>query len=332
MTLTRTTLVGLLLACGPVQYANGWEGVWLLRHAAGGKIFAGVHPLLEFQPLTKEKEIVALLATAKGVVPPMKSGKPAPGRTLRDGLVAHWTAEGTANDGAGQNHGTLKNGAGFAPGRTGQAFKLDGEDDYVDFGNAKALRITGSQTIAMWIRPDRLGSRQNPLAKDFGGEGTITLEASGHLNYYFGPVGNQRTPYCNLDTTGHGYLVHRRSIELKTWGTQARIKAGQWAHIAVVRNLDSGKLRWYVNGKKIIQCVSPFSVAKATKRPLYLGKGYVKNFAGLIDEVAIWNRALTDQEVNHVCKAGLSSPMRSSGTKILINGSFETGFFNPIFL
>ena len=69
-----------------------------------------------------------------------------------EGPVAFWSGEGHARDAAGTNHGTPKNGATYGPGRVGRAFKLDGVNDHIYVGNTAALRITGSQTIAMWIR------------------------------------------------------------------------------------------------------------------------------------------------------------------------------------
>src|SRR6266568_1888438 len=47
------------------------------------------------------------------------------------GLIAWWRAEGDATDAVSTNNGTLMNGATFAPGEVGQAFSLDGINDYV---------------------------------------------------------------------------------------------------------------------------------------------------------------------------------------------------------
>ena len=46
-------------------------------------------------------------------------------------LINHWAAENNALDSVGGNHGTLEGGAGFGPGRVGQAFSLDGINDSV---------------------------------------------------------------------------------------------------------------------------------------------------------------------------------------------------------
>src|SRR5262245_5844680 len=47
------------------------------------------------------------------------------------GLVSWWTADNTAADLIGPNHGTLNNGAGFMPGYVAGSFNSDGIDDYV---------------------------------------------------------------------------------------------------------------------------------------------------------------------------------------------------------
>ena len=178
---------------GPAQRTKGEQGVWLLRRLPGTSMLAALYPM-SFQPLAKEEEIVSLLVKQKEEILPKQPGRPVPERAVCKGLVAHWSAEGNAKDSAEKNHGTLRNGVTFAPGKIGQAFKLDGKDDYIDFGNPEALQVTGSQTIAMWIRPDRLGVRQHPLAKDYTGEGTIALEANGRLMYFFGPTGKRIPP------------------------------------------------------------------------------------------------------------------------------------------
>ncbi len=67
------------------------------------------------------------------------------------GLVSHWPAEGNAADVADGNDGTLQNGAEFAPGRVGQAFSLDGSDDFVEIPDSPSLNPS-SFTIQAWIK------------------------------------------------------------------------------------------------------------------------------------------------------------------------------------
>src|SRR5262245_46582879 len=69
------------------------------------------------------------------------------------GLVSWFRAEGDAKDFLGSNNGTLMNGATFAAGKVGQAFKFDGTDDVVEVANESAFDFdrTNSFTIEAWI-------------------------------------------------------------------------------------------------------------------------------------------------------------------------------------
>jgi hypothetical protein len=245
--------------------------------------------------------IIATVAPAGGQVAVASN---VPSNVPKKGLVAHWAADGDAKDSAGQNHGSLKGGATFAPGKFGQAFKLDGKDDYVDFGNPKALQITGSLTIAMWIRPDHLAGRQNLLHKAFGGEGDITLEPDGQVVYHYGSAGSDTNPYCFLVTDGRagadcssvGYDIGTRKLGPPVG--QTKVKAGQWTHLVIMRDMKAKKLAWYVNGARVVQVQFLGSaLTKASPLSLYVGKGHVNNYAGLIDDVIIWNRVLGATEI-----------------------------------
>jgi hypothetical protein len=213
------------------------------------------------------------------------------------GMVSRWSGEGNAKDSTGKHHGRVVGSVRYAKGISGQAFSLDGRA-YIDMGNPAGLRITGSQTIAMWLKPARLGLRQNPLAKAVGGEGVINLEPKGSVNYYYGVSGGRNTPYDSI-SAGAG------------------IKIGKWTHIALVRDFKARKLRWYINGVLKRETVPKFTTAKASSHSLYIGKGYVNNFSGLIDEVCIWGRALTAAEVSAVASSvAFATPQISRNAKL----------------
>ncbi|MDJ0660630.1 MAG: cadherin domain-containing protein [Crocosphaera sp.] len=164
---------------------------------------------------------------------------------------------------------------------------LDGSNDHIEIGNVSDLHITGNQTIEMWINPDNFNSRQNPYAKAYGGEGTITIETNGSISYYYGTTGS------NSGGNNVSYQRVRTVANVLT--------ANQWNHIAVVRDFDSGEIAWYVNGTKaaLIDSSTPiFTAATAGNQPAYIGKGYVNNFAGNIDELRIWNDARSGEEIN----------------------------------
>ena len=160
----------------------------------------------------------------------------------------------------------------------GSRLIFDGVNDFVALGNPPELQIIGNQTIEMWLRPDNFSQRRNPYAKAYGGEGTITQEVDGRLNYYHGTNGGNGKPYQGFTT-------------------QASIPLNEWTHVAVVRDLDNLKLYWYINGMKTDEAKADYPAAKAGSLEAYVGKGYTQNYAGSIANLRIYNRALAVEEI-----------------------------------
>jgi hypothetical protein len=75
------------------------------------------------------------------------------------GLVSWWRAEGTANDSVQVNHGTLMNGATFDSGRAGDAFSLDGVNDFIRVPDHSSLDLRNQFSIVLWLfqKSARLG-------------------------------------------------------------------------------------------------------------------------------------------------------------------------------
>src|SRR5262245_15525608 len=84
---------------------------------------------------------------ALGVFAPMFASAQMTNCVAPPGLVSWWRGEGNANDSVGSNHGALRGGTGFGPGRVGQAFAFDGVDDWVFVPDSASLRLTGALTF-----------------------------------------------------------------------------------------------------------------------------------------------------------------------------------------
>ncbi|PIR70651.1 MAG: hypothetical protein COU46_00365, partial [Candidatus Niyogibacteria bacterium CG10_big_fil_rev_8_21_14_0_10_42_19] len=183
------------------------------------------------------------------------------------------------------NTGTLINGPVWTTGKIDGALNFDGTNDNVSLGNPSALQITGDQTIAIWLKPNSFSARRNPYAKAYGGEGTITQEIDGVLNYYYGTGGGNTTPY-------------------QGFSNNSPLTLNQWSHVVIVRDLTNMTLRWYKNGIETNQVAASYSSATASSLNAYIGQGYVSNYSGLIDEVRIYNTALSASEVQDLYNAG----------------------------
>ncbi|WP_353568599.1 LamG-like jellyroll fold domain-containing protein, partial [Haloferula sargassicola] len=190
------------------------------------------------------------------------------------------------------------------PGPAGQHLRFTGDGDHVNLGSPSALQIAGSQTIEFWIRPDRLGVRQNPFEKAYGGEGTMTIENGGDINYYYGTNGGNGSNYQQVNSS-------------------AALRVGEWAHVAVVRDFDVSpqKIRWYFNGRLTAETDASYVPGVAGTRDFVIGTGYAGSFAGSIDEFRVWNVARSEAEL----LAGMSTAPAPGTPGLVAEYSFEEG-------
>ena len=134
----------------------------------------------------------------------------------------------------------------------------------------------GDASFELWLKPSDFSVRRNPLAKAYSGEGTITQETDGTLTFYQGTGGGNTAGFGSLQT----------SVSLPT---------GMWSHVVVTRS--GSVVKWYVNG--VLDTQKTFTQAASdSSLPLLIGNGYTNGYVGHIDEVAVYNRALTPTEVS----------------------------------
>jgi hypothetical protein len=205
------------------------------------------------------------------------------------GLVGWWPGEGNANDVFGANNGTLVGSASFAAGEVGQAFSFDG-NGYVSIPDSPLLdSLTNSITIELWLKTDQMTS-------DWTG-----IVAKGNSAWALQATPGANTVDFNV-SLGAGDLSGSRSIN-----------DGQWHHVAGV--YDGTNMFLYVDGTLDVSQPATGLIPQNSD-PLAIGanvQAYVPPcgcnepgyfFNGLIDEVSIYNRALTAQEIQAIYAAG----------------------------
>ena len=200
------------------------------------------------------------------------------------GLVHHWPADGDAQDIVGANHGILRNGATFAPGRLGQAFSFDGVDDRVE--PAVQPSISTAFTISAWVNFD---------AGDFGSFQNIFNNNQFFLRKDSSGEGNKLSIFVKLSD---GTVEPRASSStVPSPGTWHQI-TGTW---------DGATMRVYVNG--FLEGSSRrHGTLTSTMVQAQIGRGELTNlaqypFSGRIDEVRIYNRALAGDEIKAIYDA-----------------------------
>jgi hypothetical protein len=226
---------------------------------------------------------------------------PPPSVAAPSGLVAWWPAEGNANDIIGGNNGTMINGATFATGEAGQAFSFNNSGiQAVDIPYSSSLNLTNQVTIEFWMKADP-GNSMNYF------QGLVTSD------YYVLSidVGNP-----NLGVYGIDFAINDKGTFYQTAnanGGGAHVSAGVWHHVA--GTYDGTKLQLYIDGqpsgKPMLHtgAISPLvlpgefiSIGSEDGRASCGCTG--RHFWGLIDEAAIYNRALSSNEIAAIYNAG----------------------------
>ena len=191
-------------------------------------------------------------------------------------LVGWWrmddvNSSGDPTDYTGINNGTAQGGAVQGEGYLGKGFEFDGDGDYVEVAYDIDINLS---TFGAWVKPTLVGDSP----------GMVLAKQS---SYYMAIHTNGAHEFCWLGLS-----------DLCAIGAGNEIAAGEWQHIMAVYN--GTNMIVYVNGEEIDNEVSTGSVAQNDNN-LYFGKwpgGGANDFNGTIDDVMIFNRALSAEEIS----------------------------------
>ena len=212
-----------------------------------------------------------------------------------DGVVGYWSFDdGTINgknvkDVLGENDGELMGNPKHVKGKVGKALEFDGSN-FVHIEGSKTLDVNGSEamTIAAWINADS----ESPVVGVVAGCcGTILAQrdANGWALRFDGRNGGAELEFITMPgwqgDGGFGIPVYPK---------------GEWHHLVGV--VDGNKKYLYGDGKRLKE--DNFNGPMQAERTEHeIGNASDGGFVGLIDEVVIYNRALSDNEVQMLYKA-----------------------------
>lgn len=217
-------------------------------------------------------------------------------------LVGWWKlddAESTALDSSGRgNHGTLVGGPVWGEGRIRGGLTFNGTSNYVQCSGGTGLDVRSALTVTMWVRTADAanGERNAYLMK---GEFTYGMRHrdSNEIEFYIYSLGHQ---YARVPVTS--------------------AFNGTWHHLA--GTYDGTALRLYIDGE--VQATTPWT------GPINIDENYYVNFGrnsqgdstaqwyyqGDLDEVRIYDRALSQEEIQKLLKPELASmPIPGDGAK-----------------
>ncbi len=217
------------------------------------------------------------------------------------GLVGWWPGDGNYKDIIGHNDGTPVGGVTFSPGEVAQAFSLNGSS--VQAPNSSAVDITGDLTIEAWIKPAS------------STRGYVVLKGDGNdfFNAYslrYGGGDDQRL----LLSVADGSTGTRASY----FESGPVVPIGVFSHVAVTIQGTTAAL--YVNGVTVggqyfggvlgqpTQPATQLTANRFSDHGVFrIGNGSSPNlipFIGLIDELSVYNRAISASEIQAIFNAG----------------------------
>ncbi len=245
------------------------------------------------------------------------------------GLVGWWAGDGSAVDFAGTNNGTLQSGAtATATGMVGTGFTFDGATSYVQIPDAPALKPT-NLTVEAWVK---FASLSSTVSGAPAGEQFMVFKQNSRNGsfegYYLGKTRISSSDHFTFQVSSPSGAT----VELDSVST---VSTGVWYHVAAVRGTNFVQL--YVNGALEVQSSVSFAQDYGTL-PLYFGTSgqsfWDGKLNGMLDEVSLYNRALSSNEVAAVfaagaagkCKApGIVTPPQSQTINVGSNALFTVG-------
>jgi hypothetical protein len=230
---------------------------------------------------------------------------------LTAGLVAFWPMNGNAVDATGNGHDGTVNGAQFAEdAERGTVLSVDGSSTFVEVDHADDIAFTdvanATMSLALWVKPTVV---PNP--------GWHTILAK-----------NRDVHYDNAFGVWHNGGNYHFRFGNKTFNADD-LATGEWKLLVLTYDGSSTTMKGYVNSQLINTIAqNPGSIGEST---LMIGAARdhggahppFEFFAGLIDDVAIYNRVLDEGEVEALAGGAVITAVESTGKLSATWGSLK---------
>lgn len=183
------------------------------------------------------------------------------------------------------NNGELMGNPTLVEGKFGKALKFNGRSDWVEIPHDNSLTVDKSVTVMAWIKTPRHGGPNGALSQ------CIVAKSDNPRSYSLYTEKVTGALYLSISDSRGSY-------------SHQNVALNRWQH--VVAQVDNGMHRYWINGKSAgVYPVDASLPGRADTAPVRVGYGHDirppnapdRHFRGLIDELRIWNRALSQDEI-----------------------------------
>ncbi len=204
-----------------------------------------------------------------------------------DGLVGYWKLDDgagmVASDASGHGHdGSISGNPVWSAGQVDGGLTLDGAGDSILVPDSPDLEVAGAITLAAWIRPQR-----------FADQVIIKKARSGAVDGYELGLSVNGDVFVRFNQTSSGNTYRLGSYKAYP------ADGSRWIHVAAT--YDGALIRLYING---VEEAADFATLSIVTNNLSLGLGFQDDgklrFDGGLDDVRIYNRALSDAEIQEI--------------------------------
>ena len=229
---------------------------------------------------------------------------------LTDNIVAYWKLESNSNDSVASYNGTDTN-VTYITGKIGNGANITGTGgDGISVADNTVFDVNNAKTVSCWIKFDTQTSNDIIIGKygDFA-------SADNYKNgWFFQAVNGSGIRASVYNDTPTGYVTSYSTMP----------STGVWTHMVMTFN-GSTELKLFVNGSQVgstITTAGTFSFNNTSN--LWFGKSSGDPFDGMVDEIGIWSRTLSDAEITSLYNGGngLTYPFLVTDT---------TNFFNLMY-
>ncbi len=199
----------------------------------------------------------------------------------------------TKDSSCNRNNGNINGSTWTTNGKIGNALNFDGVDDYVNVTNSPSLNISGNQiTLAAWIKPG------SSTGRVIVGKPHASTHISPYFKYllYYDAGSNPRQIAFRITTTGGSSKVVRS-------GAGNTCPEGTWCYVAGTYN--GSVMKVFLDGTERYSDSKTGNI-ETSDQNLFIGQNVAgtERFNGTIDEVVVYNRVLSQAEIQQHYNSG----------------------------